>query len=148
MRNTTVLNGQTMFDIALQHCGSIEAAFEMAALNDVPVTSLLQPGATILLPEITNKRIVAYYQAHRVEPATEIPDIADYAVLRTIAGEDIVTRNHERVVPLTPPTKTIADFETADFDTGNYIIGYDPANNREIKFKAPDNDCEVEWEPM
>ena len=39
MTQVTVLNGQTIFDIALQCCGDIGAAYDIAVLNDIEVTS-------------------------------------------------------------------------------------------------------------
>jgi len=70
MKYGEVLNGQTLFDIALQYCGSIEAAFDIASLNDMPVTSSLRPGETIRLPDVANKRVVNYFKANGIKPAT------------------------------------------------------------------------------
>ncbi|MBR4137848.1 MAG: hypothetical protein IKU05_05495 [Bacteroidales bacterium] len=153
MRSGEVLNGQTLFDIALQFCGRVEAAFDIAAMNDIAVTSYMQAGAVVALPDIADKRIVAYYTNNGIKPATEwLPEMVGDAVLRTMVGEDIVTRSGgvlTRVVPITPPTKTIADFPTVEFDRDNFVVGFDPAENKEIKFKTPDfESIDIEWEPM
>lgn len=151
MRYGEVLNGQTLFDLALQYCGSVEAAFEIAAINDIAVTSYVRAGAYVELPEIKDKRVVAYYTSHGIKPATQwLPGMVGEAVLRTVAGEDIVTRaggSMSHVVPVSPPTKTIADFPTVEFAPDNFIVGFDPAGNKEIKFKTPDFD-DVEWESI
>lgn len=153
MRYGEVLNGQTLFDIALQYCGSVEAALDIAAMNDIAVTSYMRAGAFVALPGIKDKRVVAYYTNNSIKPASEwLPDMVGEAVLRTVAGEDIVTRADgtlTRVVPVAPPTKTIADFPTVEFDPDNFVVGFDPAENKEIKFKAPDfESIDIEWEPM
>lgn len=153
MRRCMVLNGQTVFDIAMQHCGSVEAAFDIAAMNDIAVTSHLQPGAVALLPDIVAKTIVAFYKNHNISPATEMEmlGIEDFAVLKTVAGEDIVIRRdgmEENLVPLTPPTKTIADFETTGFERDDYLIAYDPVQQKEVKFKASNDDLITDWAPI
>lgn len=152
MRYGEVLNGQTLFDVALQFCGSVEAAFDIASMNDIAVTSYMQPGAVVALPDMADKRIVVYYTNNKIKPATEwMTGTDDDAVLRTTAGEDIVSRadgSITRVVPVTPPTKTIADFPTVTFDPDYFVVGFDPVENREIKSKIPDNGGSNTWEPI
>lgn len=70
MRTAVAMSGQTMFDLALQYCGDIEAAFDIASLNDMPVTSSLCPGETIRLPDVANKRVADYFKANGIKPAT------------------------------------------------------------------------------
>lgn len=62
---------QSMFDIAQEHAGSTEAAWDIAVANGLSITDdlTLEPlQATAVL----NNRIVTYYQALRHSPATAI----------------------------------------------------------------------------
>ncbi len=44
MIKAVALEGQSLLDLALQECGSIEAAFDMAVQNGLSVTSELTSG--------------------------------------------------------------------------------------------------------
>ena len=44
---TTTRNNQTLPDIALQECGNIEAAFDIARLNGLSLTDELKTGQTL-----------------------------------------------------------------------------------------------------
>ena len=62
---------QSMFDIAQEHAGSTEAAWDIAVANGLSITDdlTLEPlQATAVL----NNRIVTYYRALRHSPATAI----------------------------------------------------------------------------
>ena len=61
-------NRQTLFDIAIQCCGSVEAAFDIAALNDIEVTSCPAAGSVVTVPDRTNKRVVKYYSENNIIP--------------------------------------------------------------------------------
>lgn len=63
---------QTIFDVALQACGSAESAFNIARLNDVSVSEMLPSGTSLELPDIdaVGKRVVAYYSNNAFYPAT------------------------------------------------------------------------------
>ena len=67
-----VLEGQSMFDIALQACGSVEAVFGIAQLNGLAITDALAPGQELLVPGPVNKLIAGYYRMTRLRPATGI----------------------------------------------------------------------------
>ena len=64
------LSGQTLFDIAIQSCGSAEAAFELAVLNGISVTDDLVPGQELVMPDVVNKNISTYYANKSLTPAT------------------------------------------------------------------------------
>lgn len=70
MTQVTVLNGQTLFDIAIQCCGSVEAAFDIAALNDIGVTSCPAVGSVVTVPDRTNKKVADYFGRNGIRPAT------------------------------------------------------------------------------
>lgn len=65
-----VLEGQTIFDVAIQECGSAEAGYDLAMLNGISVTDDLTAGQELLVPEATNKQIKAYYSQKNIKPAT------------------------------------------------------------------------------
>lgn len=67
-------NRQTVFDIAIQCCGSVEAAFDIAALNDIEVTSCPAHGTELEMPGITNKNAVRHYGQNEIRPATALTD--------------------------------------------------------------------------
>ena len=66
----TTLDGQSLFDIAVQEFGSIEAAFALATLNGLSVTDELTPGTLLQKTGIINKKIVSYYSDKNIKPAT------------------------------------------------------------------------------
>ena len=72
-----VIQGQTLFDIAIQSAGSAEAAFEMALLNSIGITDDLVPGTVLLPAGIFNKQIAAYYQNKQIKPATNLGSSPD-----------------------------------------------------------------------
>lgn len=69
MRMTTVKPGQTLPDIAVQHCGHLSAWAGIAALNGLGLTDALAAGQVLKLPDIADKRVVAYLKAGGHEPA-------------------------------------------------------------------------------
>lgn len=72
----TVADRQSLWDIALQTCGSIEAVFELAEANGLAVTDALTPGQVIAYSpdSIRNKQVVQHYANHRVIPSTAIAE--------------------------------------------------------------------------
>lgn len=69
---TTVRNGQSLLDIALQECGDASAAFELALRNGLALSDELTNGDELELPTVEDKRTVAQYRADSVFPATAI----------------------------------------------------------------------------
>ena len=63
-------NRQTVFDIAIQCCGSVEAAFDIAALNDIGVTSCPAAGSVVTVPDMINKKVADYFGRNGIRPAT------------------------------------------------------------------------------
>jgi hypothetical protein len=77
--NITVLNRQTILDIAVQEYGNVEAAFYIALANDLSVAD--DVGAAVLvLPagdsagNASRLPIVNYYKNRGIRPATAITD--------------------------------------------------------------------------
>lgn len=71
---TKALDGQSLFDLAVQHCGSAQVAFEIAELNGMDITAQPTPGQSILLPEVVNKQIADYFAVKDLTPATTLSD--------------------------------------------------------------------------
>lgn len=66
------MKGQNLFDIALQECGNVEAAFDLALENDMSVTDLLNPDSSISLPNVVkNAKVVNTYSSQGLNPASE-----------------------------------------------------------------------------
>ena len=68
----TVLNGQSVFDLAVQAAGSVEAAFDMADLLGTSITDELPVGARIEASTTLNRQIAEYYRVNSIQPATGI----------------------------------------------------------------------------
>lgn len=61
-------------DIAVQTSGSVEAAFDLAATNDVSVSEPLPAGMQIETVATTDKLVLERYTARQIRPATELSD--------------------------------------------------------------------------
>jgi hypothetical protein len=76
-----ILNNQSLFDIAIQTLGSAEAAFCIAAANNMSVTDDLQAGRILQIPQQANdyvkKQTVEYYKINDIKPATAISSNID-----------------------------------------------------------------------
>ena len=74
MKEITVLNNQSLFDISVQEYGTIEGVFEIAAANGLGVTDLLAPGQRLVIPEINedliSPEIIDYYNRNDIHPVT------------------------------------------------------------------------------
>lgn len=77
---------QSIFDVALQHCGNLESAFSIAELNGLSLTDDLEVGASMAMPEADNKQVVQYYATNKIEPATAITQDEINAILATGEG--------------------------------------------------------------
>ncbi|MCO5229613.1 MAG: hypothetical protein M9958_00515 [Chitinophagales bacterium] len=71
MNKVTILNRQSLLDIALQETGIIEAAFDIAIANGLSVTDYA-PGAILMIPNniVVNEQILKYYKSNKIQPAT------------------------------------------------------------------------------
>lgn len=70
MTQVTALNGQTLFDMALQCCGDMAAAYDIAVLNNIEVTSHPAVGVTLEVPDPANRKVVRYYSQNEIKPST------------------------------------------------------------------------------
>ena len=65
-----VLQGQSIFDIAIQELGSAEGAYALAELNGLSITDELMTGHDLSLPDVQNRSISNYYANKAIKPAT------------------------------------------------------------------------------
>jgi len=72
VQNNTLkaLSGQSLFDLALQSSGSVEAAFELALMNSIGITDDIVPGINLTVASVVNKQIADYYKNKGIKPAT------------------------------------------------------------------------------
>jgi len=69
-----VKHNQSLFDISIKAFGSVAFVFDLALHNGLSITSVLEPGQEIEIPELETKDqdIVDYYNENGIEPATTI----------------------------------------------------------------------------
>ena len=70
-RHVTVLDGQTLADIAVQEYGGMEAVTGLAEANGMAVSDVPGAGAVLRLPELPyNRTMRDWCRANGVSPAT------------------------------------------------------------------------------
>jgi len=78
-KTITVLDGQTIWDIAIQHYGSIEGVFQIIKDNEgVDLKKGVNVGQLIkILAEPINKPIVDYYSDNNLKPVSRGNDLTE-----------------------------------------------------------------------
>jgi LysM repeat protein len=67
-----VKKGQSVWDVSIKETGSIEAAMEIARLNDIEVTEELEAGTELVIPGVNDQELVDFLKVKKAEPATQI----------------------------------------------------------------------------
>lgn len=70
MKEVIAQTGQTVLDIAIQHCGDVETAYIIAQTNGFSIDSLLIPGQRLIVPNETNPIVVRGLQSLGAVPAS------------------------------------------------------------------------------
>lgn len=72
MATVKILEGQTLFDIAVQELGDAERVMEIATFNDISITEDLLPGSFIQVPayDLTKRGIVNLFSRMCIKPAS------------------------------------------------------------------------------
>jgi hypothetical protein len=72
----TALNNQSLLDVAIRHCGTVEAVVDIAILNNISITNDLVPGQLIALPvkDYGNQEVINYFSANKKDPATALTE--------------------------------------------------------------------------
>lgn len=66
-----ILHGQSIFDVSLQNCGTIEGVFELAVQNNLSITDNLVTGLILQINGVlTDDDILDYYKVKNIQPAT------------------------------------------------------------------------------
>lgn len=78
--------GQSLVDISLQRCGSVEALLELAQTNGVSPTDTLTAGAALATPAPSSRAVANLYAVNGIIPATAVTLAQE---LQTIADEGI-----------------------------------------------------------
>jgi hypothetical protein len=96
----TVKDRQTVFDIAIQYCGDVEAAFDIMQLNDISATEDLPTGKELILPDVANKRVADYYKNNALSPATADRTDSAGEFIGAIASntDDIMVTNNDELI--------------------------------------------------
>jgi len=76
-----VLAGQSIFDMAIQHSGDVEAAFDLAFANDISITDERFVGEELLNIDVANRANFNYYSRRNLKPATGLTDFQFSGVL-------------------------------------------------------------------
>lgn len=63
---------QSLFDLAIQHAGSAEAALLLALENGLSLTDDIIPGQNINTAETKPNSITQYYATNQLQPATAV----------------------------------------------------------------------------
>jgi len=82
----TVEVGQNLLDIAIQHSGSVEAAFDLASINGLSITDAVAAGSNVAIASIASQPVVDFFSVNEIKPATGITDIN---IAQTISDEGI-----------------------------------------------------------
>ncbi|MEN9570899.1 MAG: hypothetical protein RL172_2130 [Bacteroidota bacterium] len=61
---------QTLIDLAMQHAGAAEAAFEMCVQHDFEITKELEAGSILPEPVVLNNEVVTLYRTEKAKPAS------------------------------------------------------------------------------
>lgn len=70
-KSVRIMERQSLLDIALQECGNIEAAFDIALINKLSVTDYV-PLFLVEIPQDTevDEKVLNYYTSLSLRPAT------------------------------------------------------------------------------
>ena len=58
MKEVVVGVGQSVFDIAIQHTGSVDMAYDIAVANGISIDAPLIPGTILTVPGVVIPKIV------------------------------------------------------------------------------------------
>jgi hypothetical protein len=67
---TIVLDGQSLFDIAIQESGSVEVAFALSVTNNISISGEVPANTSLENAPVQNKQFAEYYKLKKLKPAT------------------------------------------------------------------------------
>lgn len=76
MRSIITHNEQTIWDVAEQHMGSVEAVFDILELNpNIRPDEIIPTDTLVYVPDIPiNQHVVDYYHFNKITPVTTQED--------------------------------------------------------------------------
>lgn len=86
--SVTVNTCQSLFDLAVQHTGSAQAALEWAMLNGISLTEDLKVGQQLTPPDVADQQVVLTFQVGKLIPASSITQSQILEVLDQQEGID------------------------------------------------------------
>jgi hypothetical protein len=82
-----ILEGQSIFDLAVQHCGDVRASFALALVNGISLTSELDLSVALTPTPILNKNVVRFFEVEKKQPATIQDNINNTEVVDQVSDE-------------------------------------------------------------
>lgn len=72
-----VLHNQSLFDVAIQYCGTVEAVFDLALENGLSLTQELSPGQLITIPkkDYGFQSVVSVFKNDSIQPASALSEV-------------------------------------------------------------------------
>jgi hypothetical protein len=67
-----VLNGQSLFDLAIQEAGSVEAVFDLALAAGLGITADMPAGTLLAASAVVGRQVADYYRTNSIRPATAL----------------------------------------------------------------------------
>lgn len=145
---TMEANGQqTLLDIALQHCGTAEAVFAIAELNSISPDIVPCHGDIVTLPDMVNKKVVNYYSANKIVPATA--NLPVFGISLRCSGGGTVGISHNTATAGTVVTLTATpdnDYVLSEITiagASDLIVPTDNGNGT-FSFVMPASDVKIE----
>lgn len=147
MRKIEANGQQTLLDIALQHCGAAEAVFAIAELNSVSPDTVPCHGDIVNLPDVVNKKVVNYYSANKIVPATA--NLPVFGISLRCSGGGTVGISHNAATAGTVVTLTTTpddDYMLSEITiagASDLIVPTDNGNGT-FSFVMPASDVKIE----
>jgi hypothetical protein len=93
---------QNIIDVAIQYCGDIQTAFEIAKLNKVSLTEVFEAGSVLYIPDALDREVVNYYVHNNIAPATGITTtyaaMPDVGIVSNNENEPLITNNENELI--------------------------------------------------
>lgn len=73
MKTVVAKDSQTLVDVVLTHCGTIEALMEVAIYNRIPADSDINVGDIVVIPDGTPivAKVVEYFADNKIDVSTK-----------------------------------------------------------------------------
>jgi LysM repeat protein len=72
MKTVIVKRGQTLFDVAIRHCGNINAVYPLSQLNNIPLHHTFVVNQELNVPALYKEKIVQYFSLNKINPCSGV----------------------------------------------------------------------------